>query len=144
MLENIPKMISPELMKVIMEMGHGDEIVIADGNFLCESSNNRVIRCDGHGVEELLDALLRLFPVESPVLLMNVDDGSSYLPEIWDDYKRVLNKYNSDCHIEFLERHTFYERAEKSYAIVATGELAIFASIVLRKGVVSAEDLSKI
>ena len=141
MLKNIPKILSPELVKTLMEMGHGDEIVIADGNFPAETIGKRVIRCDGHGVTELLDAIMQLFPLdtytEKPVMLMEVVHGDPVVPTIWDDYKAVINKYEPEnCKIEMIERFAFYERAKTAYAVVATGEEAIYANIILKKGVV--------
>lgn len=141
MLKNIPKLLSPELVKTLMEMGHGDEIVIADGNFPAETIGKRVVRCDGHGVTELLDAIMQLFPLdtytEKPVMLMEVVPGDPVVPTIWDDYKAVINKYEPEnCKIEMIERFAFYERAKTAYAVVATGEEAIYANIILKKGVV--------
>ncbi|MGN0643190.1 MAG: L-fucose mutarotase [Huintestinicola sp.] len=141
MLKNIPKIMSPQLLKTLMEMGHGDEIVIADGNFPAEAIGQRVVRCDGHGVCELLDAVMQLFPLdtytEKPVMLMEVVKGDPVVPEIWEDYKRIINKYEPEnCKIEMIERFAFYERAKKAYAVVATGEEAIYANIILKKGVV--------
>ncbi|MGN0553488.1 MAG: L-fucose mutarotase [Oscillospiraceae bacterium] len=141
MLKNIPKILSPELVKTLMEMGHGDEIVIADGNFPAETIGKRVIRCDGHGVTELLDAIMQLFPLdtytEKPVMLMEVVPGDPVVPTIWDDYKATINKYEPEnCKIEMIERFAFYERAKTAYAVVATGEEAIYANIILKKGVV--------
>lgn len=140
MLKNIPKIISPELIKTLMEMGHGDEIVIADGNFPAESIGQMVIRCDGHGVPELLDAILQFFPLDTytpqPVMLMQVVDGDP-VPTIWDKYKSILDTYESgNCDIEMIERFAFYERAKKAYAVIATGEEAVYANIILKKGVV--------
>lgn len=141
MLKNIPKILSPELIKTLMEMGHGDEIVIADGNFPAETFGKRVIRCDGHGTTELLDAVMQLFPLdtytEKPVMLMEVVKGDPVVPTIWEDYKEIINKYEPEnCKIEMIERFAFYERAKKAYAVVATGEEAIYANIILKKGVV--------
>lgn len=141
MLKNIPKILSPELVKILMEMGHGDEIVIADGNFPSETIGKRVVRCDGHGVPELLDAIMKLFPLdtytEKPVMLMEVVKGDPVVPTIWDDYKKIINKYEPEnCKIEMIERFAFYERAKTAYAVVATGEEAIYANIILKKGVV--------
>ncbi len=144
MLKGIPKIISPELLKVLCEMGHGDELVIADGNFPCESvgKNARVIRADGNGVPEILNAVLALFPLdaysEKPVSLMEVVKGDTVpTPEIWDDYKILLNRYEKgNCEIEYMERFAFYERAKNAYAIIATGEEAVYANILLKKGVV--------
>ena len=147
MLKGISPLLSPELLKVLCEMGHGDELVIADGNFPCESmgKNAVVIRADGHGVPELLDAILRLIPldtyVEKPVALMEVVPGDTCpTPEIWDVYKKILNQYEPNkCAIDMTERFAFYERAKKAYLIIATGETAIYANILLKKGVVKPE-----
>lgn len=147
MLKGISPLLSPELLKVLCEMGHGDELVIADGNFPCESmgKNAVVIRADGHGVPELLDAILRLIPldayVEKPVALMEVVPGDTCpTPEIWDVYTKILEKYEPDnCAIDMTERFAFYERAKKAYLIIATGETAIYANILLKKGVLKPE-----
>lgn len=141
MLKNIPKILSPELVKILMEMGHGDEIVIADGNFPSETIGKRVVRCDGHGVPELLEAIMKLFPLDTytdkPVMLMEVVKGDPVVPTIWDDYKEIINRYEPEnCKIEMIERFAFYERAKTAYAVVATGEEAIYANIILKKGVV--------
>lgn len=144
MLKNIPKIMSPELLKILMEMGHGDEIVLADGNFPAETIGQRVVRCDGHGVTELLDAVMQFLPLDAytdkPVMLMEVVKGDPVVPTIWEDYKAVINKYEPEnCNIEMIERFDFYERAKKAYAVIATGEEAIYANIILKKGVVKLE-----
>ena len=141
MLKNIPKILSPEMVKTLMEMGHGDEIVIADGNFPAETYGKRVVRCDGHGVPELLDAIMQMFPLDTytdkPVMLMEVVPGDPVVPTIWDEYKDIINKYEPEnCKIEMIERFAFYERAKTAYAVIATGEEAIYANIILKKGVV--------
>ena len=135
MLKGIPTILSPELLKIMMEMGHGDEIIIADGNFPAASHAQRLVRCDGHGVPEVLEAMLKLLPldqyVESPVALMSVVPGDPIVPVIWDEYKAEIAKYG-DVKIEYLERFTFYERAKKAYAIIATGEKAQYANVILK------------
>ncbi len=144
MLKGISPILSPELLKALAEMGHGDELVIADGNFPCHSvgKNSIVIRADGHGVPEILDAVLKLLPldvyVEKPVALMAVAKGDTCgTPEIWTEYENILSKHEPDHHeIEYVERFDFYDRASKSYLIIATGEKAIYANILLKKGVV--------
>ena len=145
MLKNIPPILSPELLKVLCEMGHSDRIVIADGNFPAESmgKNAIVIRADGHGVPELLDAILQLFPldtyVEKPVSLMQVMKGDNAETPIWDTYKEIVAKYDGRGNnaIGEIERFAFYEQAKTAYAIIATGETAIYANIMLQKGVVT-------
>ena len=126
-----------------MEMGHGDEIVIADGNFPGASIARNLIRCDGHGVPVILDAVMQLLPldqyVEQPVALMQVVPGDNVVPTIWDEYKDIINKYDPDGMkngFDMVERFAFYERAKKAYAVVMTGESAIYANIILKKGVV--------
>ena len=96
MLKGIPQILSPELLKVLCEMGHSDRLVISDGNFPAETMGKDaiVIRCDGHGVPELLDAILKVFPldtyVESPVNLMEVMPGDTVETPIWDTYKELV------------------------------------------------------
>lgn len=140
MLKKTPKTISPQLLKTLMEMGHGDEIVIADGNFPCHSISENVIRADGLSGSEILRAIMELFPLDTysaqQVFLMEVVDGDDYIPEIWDNYKEILVKSGEPFTIGYIERFAFYERARKSYAVIATGEEALYANIILKKGVV--------
>ena len=120
-------------------------IVIADGNFPCESvgKNAVVVRADGHGTAEILDAVLQLIPLdtytEQPVAYMQVVKGDNCPePQIWKTYEKLLNKYEPEHHsIEMMERFAFYERAKKAYLIIATGETAIYANVILKKGVVT-------
>ena len=144
MLKHIPAILSPELLKVLCEMGHSDRIVLADGNFPAESmgKNAIVIRCDGHGVPELLDAILKVFPLDTyvpqPVSLMEVMPGDTVETPIWDTYKEIIAKHDSrgaDA-VGNIERFAFYEEAKKAYAIIATGETALYANVMLQKGVV--------
>lgn len=143
MLKGIPQILSPELLCALDQMGHGDELVIADGNFPCHSvgKNSIVIRADGHGVPEILDAILQLFPLdtytEKPVGLMEVVKGDNVETPIWDVYEDILNKHEPAHHdIEYIERFDFYERAKGAYLIISTGEKALYANILLKKGVV--------
>ena len=141
MLNGIPSIISPELLKILMEMGHGDELVIADGNFPAVSIAQRLVRSDGNMVPELLEAVLRFFPldpyVEAPVTLMQVVPGDTYKPTIWDTYKKIIQKFpNKNSAIENVERFAFYERAKRAFAVVATSETSLYANIILKKGVV--------
>ena len=144
MLKGIPAILSPELLKVLCEMGHGDTILIADGNFPSANigKNAIVIRADGHGVPELLDAILTVFPldtyVEKPVSLMQVVPGDPVKTPIWDVYKESVAKVDNrgEAVFEEIERNEFYEVAKKAYAIIATGETAIYVNIMLQKGVV--------
>ena len=144
MLKGMPKILSPELLKVLCEMGHSDRLVIADGNFPSESmgKNAKVIRCDGHGVLELLEAILTVFPldtyVETPVSLMQVMPGDNVETPIWDEYKEIISKYDErgEKAIGQTERFAFYDEAKTAYAIIATGESALYANSMLQKGVV--------
>ena len=144
MLKGIPKIISPELLKVLCEMGHSDRLVIADGNFPAESmgKNCIVIRCDGHSATDVLDAILTLFPldtyVEKPVNLMQVMPGDTVETPIWDEYKAIIAKYDErgDDTVGTIERFEFYEQAKTAYAIIATGEGALYANVMLQKGVI--------
>ena len=142
MLKGIPSILTPELLKILMEMGHGDTIVIGDGNFPAASiaANSRLIRLDGHGVPEILDAILQLFPldpyVEAPVSLMEVVPGDPVETPIWDEYAKLVEKHEPGTKIGHIERFAFYDVAKKAYAVIATGETALYANIILQKGVV--------
>jgi len=141
MLKNVPNILSPELLKILMEMGHGDELVIADGNFPASSIAQRLIRADGHGVPLLLEAILKLFPldiyVEKSVALMQVVPGDTAETPIWDEYDKIIRASGEKFDgFENVERFAFYERAKKAYAVIATGESALYANIILKKGVV--------
>ncbi len=139
MLKGISSVLTPELLKILMEMGHGDELVIGDGNFPAANCAKRLVRCDGHSVPDVLDAILKLFPldtyVDSPVALMDNGDASSR-PPIWEEYKKIVEKNEGEKSFELVERFDFYERAKNAYAIVSTGETAIYANIIIKKGVV--------
>lgn len=139
MLKGINKIISPELLCILAKMGHGDEIVLSDGNFPGESLGRNVVRSDGTGVPELLSAILELFPLDAydnNVYLMDKTESDKDLKiEIWDTYKEITSAH-TDKEPVFLERFEFYERAKKAYAVVVTGESAIYANVILKKGVV--------
>ena len=145
MLKGIPKILSPQLLKVLCEMGHGDRIVLADGNFPAESmgKNAIVVRMDGHGTSELLEAILQLFPldtyVDQPVTLMQVMPGDPVQTPIWDEYRQIVARADARgaAAIGQTERFAFYEAAKTAYAIIATGESALYANVMLQKGVVT-------
>ncbi|MEH7011718.1 RbsD/FucU domain-containing protein [Neobacillus niacini] len=141
MLKGIPPIISPELIKVLMEMGHGDEIILADGNFPAASHSSRLINGYGHGVSAFLTAILELFPLDTyvpyPVMLMDTVEGDEKNPVIWKEYEEIVNKMSDfPVQIEKLERMDFYERSKAAYAIVATSERLAYANLILKKGVV--------
>lgn len=144
MLKNIPAILSPELLKVLCEMGHSDRLVIADGNFPAESigKNAIVIRADGHSATAMLDAILTVFPldtyVEKPVNLMQVMPGDKVETPIWDEYKTIIAKHDergADT-VGDIERFEFYRQARDAYAIIATSEKALYANVMLQKGVI--------
>lgn len=144
MLKGIPKILSPQLLKVLCEMGHSDRLVIADGNFPAESIGKDavVIRMDGHGTCEILEAILQLFPLdtyaEKPFNLMQVMKGDPVKTPIWDEYRKIVNAADERgaAVIGEIERFAFYEEARSAYAVIATGEEALYANIMLQKGVV--------
>lgn len=140
MLKGISKIMSPELLKILYEMGHGDEIVIADGNFPAASNAKRLIRADGIGAAAMLEAVLELLPLDqyddNNFVLMEKCEGDPADTSIWDEYKVILGKHEPKAKVSFEERFAYYERAKKAYAIVATGEEKQYANIILKKGCV--------
>ena len=146
MLKGIPPILTPELLKVLCEMGHTDELTIGDGNFPGHTYGKKVIRLDGHGVPEILDAILRFFPldtsVEKPAALMAVAPGDTAETPIWDTYKEIVARYDprgAAC-FEEIEKNAFYHRTQdRSSVVIMSGETALYANIILRKGVVLPE-----
>jgi L-fucose mutarotase len=140
MLKGIPSILTPDLLKILMEMGHGDEIIIADGNFPAASIARRLVRLDGNMVPELLEAILKFFPLDQyvklPVALMQVVPGDPCKPTIWEKYRAICQKQENFIDFEMVERFAFYERAKIAYAVIATGETAQYANVILKKGVV--------
>ena len=144
MLKGISPILSPELLKVLCEMGHSDTIVIADGNFPAETMGKDaiVIRMDGHGVPEILEAVLKVFPldqyVEKPVSLMERVPGDTADISIWKTYEEIIAKEEErgSTLIQTLERFDFYEQAKRAYAVIATSERSQYANILLQKGCV--------
>lgn len=142
MLKGISKIVSPELVKILCEMGHGDEIVIADGNFPSENFGKRVIRADGISGVQMLDAVMSLIPLDTYsdpnfilMRLMECDEGKIN-PVILEEYKTVAHNHDDNLKIGNIDRFEFYERAQKAYAVIATGEEAVYANIILKKGVI--------
>lgn len=138
MLKNIPKIIPPELLKILCEMGHGDEIVIADGNFPAASVGQRVVYMCGNGGCEVLKAILELIPLDTyqkPLYLMEKVQGDDTPTQIWDEYREIAKQYTTED-FEYIERFAFYERAKRAYAVISTGENALYANILIKKGVI--------
>ena len=141
MLKGIPSILPPDLLKAMMEMGHGDELLLADGNYPKFGCPENVIRCDGHSIPELLDAILKFMPldpyVENPSVFMAVVPGDPYTPTIWEKYREIGKKYEEKGLREItVEKPEFYERGRHVYAAVATGETELYANLIIRKGVV--------
>lgn len=141
MLKGIQKILSPELLKVLCEMGHGDEIIIADANFPSANYGKRVIRADGISGTAMLDAVLSVFPLDTYsdpnmilMQLMSCDEGRIN-PVIWQQYKMIAEKNDKNVKIGNIDRFEFYERAKSAYAVIATGESAVYANIIIKKGV---------
>ncbi len=147
MLKNIPAILSPELLKVLCEMGHSDRICIGDGNFpgasMAKANGAVFLRADGHGINDLLDAILQVFPLdeytETPVMLMEKmeRDRDIDIP-VWKDYAATVAKYDrrGESAIGAYERFEFYEQAKKCYCILQSGETQIYGNVILQKGVI--------
>ncbi|HIS85217.1 MAG TPA: fucose isomerase [Candidatus Faecivicinus avistercoris] len=141
MLKGIPNLLSPELLKILMEMGHGDRIVIGDGNFPHASiaGSGHLVRLDGHGACEVLDAILQLMPldtyVDAPVTLMEVVPGDRVDTPIWNEFAQIVERHQPGTRIGHAERFRFYDLARQCYCVVATGEKAPYANVILQKGV---------
>ena len=123
------------MLKVLCEMGHGDEIVISDAHFPGHTFNAKVLRADGVGADALLAGfrpLLELDSYATPVIMMEAVPGDTLDPAVEAKYRAALG-YEGE--IERMERYAFYERAKKAYAVILSGETAKYGNIILKKGV---------
>ena len=139
MLKGISPVVSPDLLKTLAEMGHGDEIVIADAHFPGHTFNSRVLRADGLDADQLLAGIIPLFELDAyatPVIMMEAVPGGPLDPSVGARYRKALGY---DGIIERVERFAFYERAKKAYAVVLSGEVAQYGNIILKKGVTPVE-----
>ena len=139
MLKGIHPAIGPELLKVLAEMGHGDEIILADAHFPGHSFNDQVLRADGVKITTLLDGILPLFELDSyddPLIMMQVVEGDSLDPKVESSYRAEIEKHAPDApEVLRIGRFEFYDRAEKAAVVVMTGETAKYGNIILKKGV---------
>ncbi|MBI9063631.1 MAG: L-fucose mutarotase [Marinilabiliaceae bacterium] len=140
MLKGISPLISPELLKILSSMGHGDEIILADAHFPGESFNQRVLRADGLRIPDLLAAILPLFELDSyvpaPLTMMAAVEGDTLDPGVETAYLKNIHITNPNvAPIERIDRFDFYDKARSAFAVVMTGETAKYGNILLRKGV---------
>jgi L-fucose mutarotase len=139
MLKGIAPCVSPDLLKILAEMGHGDEIVLADAHFPGHSVNARVLRADGLGIATLVDGILPILELDSyapPLAMMAAVPGDKLDPKVEASYMKVIRKHVPSAKApERVERFAFYERAKKAFAVVMTGETAKYGNLILKKGV---------
>lgn len=139
MLYNIPKIIPPELMKCMMEMGHGDQMILVDANYPSAANAQRLIRTPGVEITDMLEAVLQFLPIDDIVpkafaLMMHGENEPQ--PEIWDDFRKIIERKCNFTGFKMLGRHEFYEQSRKAYVIVQTGTTTRYANVILQKGVI--------
>ncbi len=132
MLKTISPLISPELLKVLAEMGHGDEIIFSDAHFPAHSMGPQVIRADGLRVSDLLRAIIPLFELDSyapPVVMMAAVEGDALDPTVEQRYRRALSAQAPCPDIVRIDRFAFYDRAQKSLLRSLSQESALSTEI---------------
>lgn len=121
-------------------MGHGDELIIADGNFPGYSLADKVIPYYGVGIEMILEEILQYFPLDDfddfNTILMREPQNESGIPDIWKKYRKIFKEKKVNTNIKLLKRKSFYIRAKKSYVIIMTNDKTSYANIILKKGCV--------
>lgn len=141
MLKNISPLLSPDLLKILMEMGHGDELVIGDANFPAASCARRLIRLDGLGGAAVLQAILTVLPLDSyepNAFLMAKASNDTVATPIWQVYEDIAKAGDPNfTTFSLIERFAFYERSKQAYVIIATSEKSLYANIILKKGIVT-------
>lgn len=140
MLKNINPLLSTELLKILREMGHGDQIAIVDANYPAANGSRRLVRLDGCSATDVLDAVLSVLPldtyVETSVSTMQVVGDLSTVPDIVKDFKNIVATHDTQAQFSNIERFRFYDEVKNAYAVVSTGESRLYGNIVLRKGVI--------
>ncbi|MGH4124741.1 MAG: RbsD/FucU family protein [Clostridium sp.] len=140
MLKGIPDVISPELLKILDEMGHGDELVIGDANFPSASNAKRLVRSDGNRMTLILDAILKLFPLDiyTDKSVTLIETGNDSAPEIYAEVNGIISKYDDrgEETIDYIDTFKFYERAKNAYAIVASSERKLYGCVIIKKGII--------
>jgi len=141
MLKGISPVVSPDLLKILCEMGHGDEIVLADSNFPGASIGRRLIRADGLTIKTILEAILPLFVLDryaDPLIMMQVVSGDKLDPAVEADYMQVVRRHQPNAAAPVrVERNAFYDRARDAFCVVMTGELRVYGNLILKKGVIT-------
>lgn len=140
MLQGIHPLLGPDLLYCLSSMGHGDEIAIVDGNYPAEAHAQRLIRCDGHSLILVLDAILSVFPIDdSPNAIshaVNINDNPKGRDEIHSQMIEAVQNRNVQMAVTAQQPDSFYQRVKSCFAIVATSEPALHGNIILRKGVI--------
>ena len=145
MLNNIDARLTGDVLKILCDMGLGDELVIADANYPAESEAKRLVRLPGMDANEFLSAILDLFPVDveyskQPAMVMDIadkdKDSGMIIPSTWSDFERTLNQKYEDLYVSQLDCNEFHEKAKNAYAIIQTGEDRQYGNLILVKGIV--------
>lgn len=138
MLKGIDPVLSPDLLKTLCEMGHGDEIVFTDAHFpaasVARADGAIYLRADGVDIPRLLRGLAPLFDLDkyaTPVVMMAAVEGDVLDPATESNVRAALSYTGG---VERMERAAFYARAQAAYAIVATGDVAQYGNVILKKG----------
>ena len=144
MLKHIPKTFTPDLLKLLMEMGHGEEILIADGNFPQKSMSVKNIKTASiyiptFSISELLKDILYFFPLDKTVeyaafAMESVKEGQRY-----GEYVKLIEENGSK--LELVERFKFYDLVEKAVGIIVTADTTKGGNILIKKGVVTLSEI---
>ena len=140
MLKGLDPLLSPDLLRILRAMGHGDEIAIVDGNYPADAMAKRLVRLDGVSATAALDAILSVMPLDDFVpeaawRMEVVGDAGAEQP-IFDEFRRIIAQREPGMALAALERFAFYERAKGAYAVVATGEARLYGNVILKTGVI--------
>ena len=140
MLKGLHPLLSPDLLRVLRAMGHGDELAIVDANYPAEASGRPVLRFDGHPATTVLDAVLSVLPLddfvpEAAFRMEVVGDPGGEQP-IFAEFSDLLARHEGGRTLGRLERFAFYARARACAAVLATGERRLYGNVILKKGVI--------
>ncbi len=140
MLRFIDPVLSPDLLSILRQMGHGDEIAIVDANFPAATMGKRVVRADGVTATHLSEAILKLMPlddfVEESAFIMRQVHAPDELAPVCVEFEGLVKQYSQEKFgVVGLERFAFYDRVRTAFAVVQTAERRLYGNLILKKGV---------
>lgn len=141
MLIGLDPVLNADILFLLRAMGHGDEIVIADGSFPAQTVAKRLVRMEAADLKRMLRAVLSVMPIDEseadPVIGMEVIGEPDSIVPAHELIQAELDRLPSAKHsLKRVERFAFYDRAKAAFAVISTGETLFYGNVIIRKGTI--------